>query len=332
MDQIEAKPKPEMQPEATTIPNVGSQLDRVPSPKTEVQTETVCSPVREIQTRKLEPGSSVDVMVYVAEDVDRIYVQVVDTDTVVLSNVIQEELTAFFPTSPEIKAIPSVGTYVAALFPEDGVVYRARITEIKGEAIGVYYLDFGNSCTVSLADIRALPEKMYEYPALCQPIALARVHRPAGALPKAIQDVLLGCVDNIFNMMVLQSTSGKTECILTKDGSKVLNESIVDLLEQSNETAVVRSPTTMPKLEAATTLAVSPPKEHVPVDNTLGEYFFENGPFLELPNEESFQAVILNVASPQIIMLRVCSDDLSAKLMELEVCSYYLGYLLSNSV
>lgn len=54
-------------------------------------------------------------------------------------------------------------------------------------------------------------------------------------------------------------------------------------------------------------------------DNTLGEYVYQDGPFLELPKEGTFQAVVLSAYTPFDIILRVHNDDISAKLDQLEV-------------
>lgn len=123
-------------------------------------------------------------------------------------------------------------------------------------------------------------------------------------------------------MIILPSSPGRTECTLTIDG-KILNEVVVDLFEKTNQDSVVKTPTTMPKLETVVPQSVSPPKEKIQVDNTLGEYFYQDGPFLELPKEGTFQAVVLSAESPQVLMLRVNNDDVSAKLAQLEVYGFY---------
>lgn len=276
---------------------------------------------REIVPLEWNVGFSCDVMPFVAENVDCIYVQSVTEETVNSVTKLQEELNSVFRTSPKLETIPDVGTFVAAIFPVDEAYYRAKITEINGESITLFYIDYGNSYEVSLDEIRALPENLYEYPAFCKRISLALVPRLSGPLPAAAEEILSGSLCTIFNMIVLPSSSGQTECTLTKDGV-VLNEVLANLLNQSSQDTAKIESVEMPKLEAADPEPISPSEGPTPVDNTLGNFSYGDGPFLDLPEEGSFKAVVLNVEGPQIIMLRAENDEISAKLIKLEVSAY----------
>lgn len=273
-------------------------------------------PIRNIAPPNWEAGFSCDVMPIIAEDMDCIYVQAVTDEIVELTSKIRTELNEYLPNSISLSTVPVVGSYVAAVFPDDGELYRAQIIETTGNFFTLFYLDFGNTSTVSLSDIRALPDRFYAYPACCKRVSLARVVRPSGPLPIAVQDLLSSSVNKIFKMHVLPSTSEFTECVLTEDG-EVLNELIADLFEQSNTGTC--PPTQMPKLEAASPERNSTPEADVPVDNTLSEASYDDGPFLELPERRYFQAVISNVDGPQLIMLRVGDDQISTKLVRLGV-------------
>ncbi len=289
-------------------------------PEVPVPSKAASVPVRDIPSLQWEPGFSCDVMPYVAEHVDCIYVQPVASETLELITSIQQKLNDSFPTSSKFVTPPLVGSCVAALFPDDNEVYRARITEINGESITLFYVDYGNTSVVSLADIRALPEDLYEHPAMCKRVSLARLARPVGPLTKAVSDLLSTWINQISNMMILQSSSGLTECVLNKDG-EVLNKLIGDLFEKTNNVEVKNAPREMPALEpASASETVSPAKEEIPGDNTLGEYSYENCPFEDLPEQEDFQAFFLDTSGgPQLIMLRMHNDKVSAKLTLLEV-------------
>ena len=51
----------------------------------------------------------------------------------------------------------SVGDIIATPFEHDRSWYRARITEIlEGDQIDVYYVDFGDSCIVSMDTVKAI--------------------------------------------------------------------------------------------------------------------------------------------------------------------------------
>ena len=54
---------------------------------------------------------------------------------------------------------PRVGEACCAMFSEDDGWYRARVTEITGDTIGVCYIDYGNSETLSLARVKVLTSK-----------------------------------------------------------------------------------------------------------------------------------------------------------------------------
>jgi len=54
-------------------------------------------------------------------------------------------------------------------------------------------------------------------------------------------------------------------------------------------------------------------------DNTSSDFFYSDGPFLDLPENGSFQALIIKVQDPRHIYLRVTSEEISAKLAHLEV-------------
>ncbi|KZS17360.1 Uncharacterized protein APZ42_016991 [Daphnia magna] len=273
-------------------------------------------PIRDIASPNWEVGLSCEVMPFVAEDVDCIYVQAVTDETVDLTCKIQKELNEYLPTSIAVSTIPVIGSCVAAIFPDDGELYRARIVETTEDSVSLFYVDFGNSATVSLSDIRVLPDRFYDYPACCKRVSLSRVVRPAIPLPTAVKDLLSSCINKIFNMLVLPSTSQFTECVLTQDG-KVLNELIVDIFEQSNIRTGTSPPSQMPKLEAASPECYRTQERDAPVDNTLSEMSYDDGPFMELPVEKPFQAVISNVEGPQLIMLRVVDDQISTKLVRL---------------
>ena len=280
-----------------------------------VQPGPVSVPPRDIPSLQWEPGFSCDVLLNVAEDVDRIYVQTVVEESIALSQAIQQKLNDYFPTGPKLTSLPPVGSCVAALFPEDGEVYRARITEVNGESITIFYIDYGNTSTVSLTDVRPLPDELYEHPAISKRVALANVALPPGTISTAVKDLLASWANQIVNLLIVPSSSGLTECVLNKDGV-VLNELVSDLLDQQGKVEVKNVPQEMPQLEAAVPLQ----EEEIPVDNTLGEFSYEQCPFEEIPEKGDIQALILHTSSgPQLIMMRIASESLSAKLSQLEV-------------
>ena len=58
-----------------------------------------------------------------------------------------------------------VGTPLCALYPEDGLWYRAVIESIPSEfEVGVRYIDYGNSDVVLLSDVRQLSRRFFDLP------------------------------------------------------------------------------------------------------------------------------------------------------------------------
>ena len=313
------------------VPTCGVQIESWASTLTESDVSPASpAPIPDISSPNWEVGFSCDVILNVAEDVDCIYVQAVTDETSELSNKIQKELKEYFPYSVKPPTVPAVGSCVAAIFSDDGDLYRARITDVNGEAITIIFVDFGNSSTVPLGEIRVLPDRFYGYPACTKRISLARVERPAGPLPTTVKDVLAECIDKIYKIFVLPSTSKWTECTLMQDG-EVLNERIIDFLERSTTSAASNPPSQMPKLEAASPSDVDMPDEVVaPVDNTLSNLSYENGPFMDLPGDGPFEAVVTSVEGPQIIMMHSADDQISKKLAQLEVRKTIFNYFLNR--
>jgi hypothetical protein len=134
---------------------------------------TEALPIHESSPSKWEVGFSGEVIIKAAEDIDAIYVQAVTEETMNLSDKIRKELNEYFKYSVKPSAIPTIGTFIAILLDEN--LYRARITDVNGEAISIFLVDFGSSSTVSLDKIRVLPDRFFEYPPCITRISLARV-------------------------------------------------------------------------------------------------------------------------------------------------------------
>lgn len=56
-----------------------------------------------------------------------------------------------------------IGSPVIAIFPEDNVLYRARILENRLNRYRVFYVDFGNTATVN--EVYPIQRKFLELPA-----------------------------------------------------------------------------------------------------------------------------------------------------------------------
>jgi len=120
----------------------------------------------------LETGYTGDVMITVAEDLDQIFVQPIKEENLVAMNDLQEAMNKYLNSSTPLKVIPTVGTFVASLFPEDGGFYRARVDSVRGDYVKVHFIDFGNSCEVTLAELRSLPQELFKFPNITYQVLL----------------------------------------------------------------------------------------------------------------------------------------------------------------
>ncbi|XP_046653473.1 uncharacterized protein LOC124344087 [Daphnia pulicaria] len=287
-----------------------------PAPKVSLAPKLSLVPIPYISSPNWEVGFSCNVIPLAAEDLDCIYVRADTEETKALTTKIQKELKGYFPYSVKLPTVPAIGSCVAAIFSDDGDLYRARITDINGEAISIIFVDVGKSSTVSLSGIRVLPDCFYDYPSCSERVSLARVERPAGSLPTTVQELLTNCINKLYKMFVMPSTSEWTECTLMQDG-EVLNEQIIDCLEQLTNTTSHPS-NQMPELEIASPGDVYIPGEVAPVDNTLSDLSYDDGIFMDLPEEGSFEAIVTCVDGPQLIMMHAADEQISKKLAKLE--------------
>ena len=290
-------------------------------PWTVLLKKTAQQPIkRDIKSRSWEPGFSEQVSITVAEDVDRIFVQVLSDEIIEKIARISEILKEKFPSSPKFTTTPPVGTYVAALYPADGELYRALVTAVAGDSLKLSYIDWGNSDTVSLSDVRVLPEELYDFPRCCNRVSLGCVSRPAGPLPDAVKSALSTLSSDACSMLVLKNTEEGTECTLSRNG-KIFNELVEDLFNPKAPPPSLP----MPKLELASPEAPEPPKpEEAKVkqeqDNTLGTFTLEAGPFQELKVGETVSLFcLLSSDGPQILMMMTSDPEILGKLQHLDV-------------
>lgn len=178
-------------------------------------------------------------------------------------------------------------------------------------------MDYGLTARVPLSSLRALPDKLYQQPACVHRVSLADVGPiPSGPLPEIIRSLLDESIGEVFFMLALPSGNESTTKVkLTGEDGRHLNELIRAALE------TLRTPSVSPPLPAMPKLELAPPDTPLPVDNTLGIYRYDAGPFAQLPETDvPFQALILAVHDPQCIILSSLEDRPTiAKLQQLEV-------------
>jgi len=297
---------------------------------------------RVIQQRQREPGFTAQVIVVVVEDFDNFYV--LFYDDLNTADEIQTEIRKKFTSCPSLSRCPSVGSHVIALFPEDGDFYRAQILSIDGQSIHVRYIDFGNSATVSLKELKVLPDKMFEYAACATRITLNQVPRTLDALPANVRSHLDDIIQQQFTLFVVSSEPSSVECVLIKD-DLVLNDLILELMEsaqQCNSVQVPESTATVSAVEDVATSASSKmempqlmvndvTEGEVQVDNSLVSIFYDKGSFIEFPEEGEFQALVLSSDQPECMMMSAADETTLSKMDQLQedMRRYSEGILLA---
>ena len=81
---------------------------------------------------------------------------------------------------PEFADVPTLpvataGTPCLAFFDEDGLWYRAVVEEVKENGVSVHYVDYGNSCTVPVENLRMLDPHLSSTPAMALKCSLYNV-------------------------------------------------------------------------------------------------------------------------------------------------------------
>ena len=286
------------------------------------------SPVQRVtEGKRPEPGFTGEVVLVAVEELDCIYA-VFDKDLPVTEE-IQTEMRIVSASCPSLSCFPSVGSYVIALFPEDGEFYRAVVSSVDGESICVRYIDFGNCAVVSLKELKALPDDMLKYPACATRVALSRVPRPHGSLPSEVKSHLEGLVDQQFTVVVVPSFDASyIECIFSKDG-EVLNDSILKLMESCQQHGDVEDVAGTDAKGGSDGVSAEVPEavpdgsritdESVQVVDVFGDFFYDEGVFQDLPAEGEFQALILSSNQPQCIMMCAADETILLKMDQLQV-------------
>ncbi|GAB5593132.1 hypothetical protein Unana1_08032 [Umbelopsis nana] len=131
------------------------------------------------QTASATPNREyIDIIVSEVVDGSRFYVQVLNEQARKL-----ESLMAEFADHHKKHTEPSVpkprnGEVVSAKFTEDDSWYRAKVRKSSPAGVEVIYVDYGNSETIPLSRIRALPPKFSTLPHQAQEATLSFVKAP----------------------------------------------------------------------------------------------------------------------------------------------------------
>ncbi len=275
------------------------------------------TPVSAIPRRSWPVGVTAEVMVVTATALDSIWVQTCSAETLRLTDQIQLALQPLLESSEPLRRLPPVGSYVAAVFADDGQLYRAQILSSATDAstAEVLFVDFGNSNQVRFDQMRALPDELLKLEACCSRVALANVDDSARA---GLAEVLLQIIDQVFDLLVIDILAdGTVQGVLSRGGS-VLNQVINKLAIESTSSDAVEQISadvqdSMPALSPAG--PVQPP----PPDNRLGKFFYEDGPFVDLPETGAVRLKVLKCLSPQLIHVTTNDPAVHQTIADLQV-------------
>ncbi|XP_057365752.1 uncharacterized protein LOC130686636 [Daphnia carinata] len=136
---------------------------------------------------------------------------------------------------------------------------------------------------------------------------------------------IISCVRT--TLMEKNALPSEANCVKTPDRMEPYiteNElALCETMENSQEplenNVPALSPSQMTEERADRPNAASLPSEgKISEDGTSDEFFYDDGPFLDLPEKESFHALIIKAEDPQLIMLRVQNNEISTKLTKLQ--------------
>uniref|UniRef100_A0A0P6EK20 Tudor domain-containing protein n=1 Tax=Daphnia magna TaxID=35525 RepID=A0A0P6EK20_9CRUS len=159
----------------------------------------------------------------------------------------------------------SVGKPCLAFFADDGRWYRALVESVDEDTATVYYVDYGNSCSVKTSDLRALPVDVARQSAFAYKCSVVGAEAFTEEVALAFENFIFEL--EAFSVHCVNVTGGTLNVRLyTTDG--------VDLIEQLCNTHLNR-----------------PPIEELPV---------EDGVSVPLPTTETREEVIAEESVPFI--------------------------------
>ena len=130
-----------------------------------------------------------------------------------------EELEKYYSSTGSVLTGPSVGLPCCAKFEEDKQWYRAIITDV-GTSIKVRYVDYGNTATLPLSDIKFIDEQFLALPVQALLCSLHGANPDAdGSWPADGTEYFQGLVlDQEMELTVIAVESGKYVVTLTSAG------------------------------------------------------------------------------------------------------------------
>ena len=160
----ESAPPPVAEPEKTS----GGEAAVTTEGSADVQTAAAAAVVSAAETPAAPDADEAVFVAHVNSPLE-FYVQSADTGPL---DDLMEKLAAAFPAASPVSTV-EVGLLAAAPYSEDGAPYRARVLSVADGEARVLFVDYGNSESVAVSELKALDAELAELPPQARPCQLA---------------------------------------------------------------------------------------------------------------------------------------------------------------
>jgi len=173
---------------------------------------------RSVSTESLTIGAPCEVTVSHIEGATMFFVQKLQNSLDL--NKLMDEMVDHYSNNSTMALLPSKGMICGALFGDDGAWYRARIISSNGSEVTLFYLDFGNTDTVSVETIQPIKDEYCVLPA--QAIKCA-------TMATISDDEFIETISNVECVVTATKiTAGNTHLVemTTMDGKPLLGQPV----------------------------------------------------------------------------------------------------------
>ena len=189
--------------------------------------QNMASSVLSIQWK---PGDRVDVFIPFVESAQKFFCQA-SQNTSDLDD-LMVRLEEHYSADQEVVTSVSAGTFCVAKY-EDGGWYRAQVTQVQGDSVGVFYIDYGDNAVLPFSSVRTLRPEFSTLPAQAVKCCLRGYSASRG--PVDFKDLV---IEQEFEAQVISVKEQNTYEVelLSKDGSASISRTL------SKETEIASAP------------------------------------------------------------------------------------------
>ncbi len=124
----------------------------------------------------------------------------------------------------------AIGEACAAVYPVDEAWYRAVVTNRANDSVDVHYVDYGNSGTVTMDQLTALPQQLLQKPSYAYHCSLSNLREPVGGWPADLLQKLESHVESSTEFTITALESGDLSSVKLTDGSEDLSATLQSFL------------------------------------------------------------------------------------------------------